>query len=59
MEMFYLSGIAQDGGATPSSSMISFTVNVVDILDPPPTFSASIYNVVLVEGMYSNVSIYA
>ena len=32
------------------------TVNVTDILDPPPTFTESIYSAELIEGTYSNVS---
>ena len=39
------------------SATTSITVNVVDIQDPPPTFSASIYYADLDEGTYSNVHI--
>lgn len=45
----------QDNGSPPRTDTATLTVNVVDILDPPPTFSQSIYNVQLNEGTYSSV----
>ena len=34
---------------------ITLTVNVVDVLDPPPTFTQSIYSVEVAEGTYTMV----
>ena len=45
----------QDNGSPPQAVSVVLTINVQDILDPPPTFSQSIYNVQLNEGTYSNV----
>lgn len=47
----------QDNGSPPRASTTTLMVTVVDILDPPPTFSQSIYNVQLNEATYSNVRI--
>ena len=34
---------------------ITLTVNVLDVLDPPPTFTQSIYSVAVAEGAYMMV----
>ena len=37
-------------------TQLTLTVNIMDVLDPPPSFTRSIYTVGLNEGTYSNVS---
>jgi hypothetical protein len=44
----------QDGGGM--STDTTLTVNLVDVLDPPPAFSLTQYNVEVAEGTYSDVS---
>ena len=44
----------QDGGGTSISATL--VVNVLDVIDPPPTFSESVYTEEISEGTYSAVS---
>ncbi len=41
----------------PRNITTTLTVNIVDVLDPPPTFTESIYTEEIVEDVYANVRI--
>lgn len=41
----------------PRNITTTLTINIMDVLDPPPTFTESIYTEEIVEDVYANVSI--
>ena len=46
----------QDGGSPAGITDTMLTVNLVDVLDPPPAFNLRAYSVEVSEGTYSDVS---
>lgn len=45
----------QDNGTPQLLTDITLTVNLVDVLDPPPAFAFRAYSVEVAEGSYTNV----
>ena len=48
--------LIQDGGSTPLSTDTTLNINIVDVLDPAPSFTLGSYSVEISEGSYSSVS---
>lgn len=54
----HVSPFSQDGG-TPANSITNIlAILVEDALDPPPTFTESVYFIDVAEGIYNNVSMH-
>lgn len=41
----------------PRNITTTLVINIIDVLDPPPTFTESIYTEEIVEDVYANVNI--
>ena len=46
----------QDGANPPRSVTTTLTINLINVLDPAPIFSQSIYEESIIEDTYTNVS---